>query len=255
MQKTMFRLLIVQKEALAAAMASAFQNGESANPLMLTVEENLYDTFDVPSDMQSVNAIYHNYGKAPVSKGGGYAHRQLQAGDIILGSDGKATVIAGEGDFADVTSKISSFVAFPQDPNAVGVAVDPVNEDDEEEDDAGDDDDSDEDVVQAVAKAYPARSIKVGTVANPRNCERSEMQALMTTAIGSAFEANNIPMNRNHSRRAVRAAMRIGIRLAMEEGQNLHSLLSLFSECVSKESNELGKKSGKMSVAMVQFDE
>lgn len=258
MHKTLFRLLIVNKEALASAMSSAFQAGESANPLKLTVEGNHYTAFDVPTDIQSLQAVVHNYGKAPLPSG--YGMRPLAQGDIILDSNGKALVLAGEGDFNDVTSKVSSFVEFPTNPNATNSAVvassddDDEDEEPEDDEDEGEDEPEDEGIVKASA-AYPPRSLRVGAIANPRNAERVEIQALMTEAIGKMFEAQNIPMNKNHSRRAVRAAMRIGIRLALEEGQNLHSMLSLFSECIQKESKELGKKTGKATIAMVQIDE
>ncbi len=248
MQKIMFQLLIVNKEALASAMSSAFQAGESANALMLTVEGNLYTTFDVPSDIQSVQAVVHAYGKAPLPSG--YGHRAMQPGDIILDSNGKALVLAGEGDFNDVTGKISGYVSFPKDPNAANPVLTATAEEDEDEDE----DPENEDGEQSDPGIVKASSLR-GAVAKGRNCERKEMQALMTDAIGNMFQAQNIPLNQDHSRRAIRAAMRIGIRQGLETGQNLGSLLQLFGECIQKESKSLNKKTGKLSVAMVQIDD
>jgi hypothetical protein len=237
-----FTILLANKPKLADAAAKAMNTGESVDFLNLTLTEKLYDTLAL-SDFPTVTDVVQH-----VQDQGG---RGLLAGDIILSSEQKAWVYAGLGDLNEVTTRVGTLVDYPE-------MVKDSN--DADNSDAGDAGDEDQGAQCPGCGGYHDRprafnTLSVGKISDPRNVERDEMQSLIQTAIGAMFTVQNIPLTRDHARRAVRSMVRIGVRMLLEQGGGLSDAMALMFEAIDKESKALGKTVKARTVAVYSFEE
>lgn len=249
MSKISYKLLIAQKDVLATEMATAIANGESTNFLSLMIEGRYFSTYDVPSDIVSLQQIEHNFSKAPFPSS--YNSRAFAPGDVVLDSNGVAMVYAGSGDFNDVSAKFMDEGLFPGGNKSTIV--------DELSTDADDEDDDEDDVkagtpcqdVCCAPKTLSKSSLRVGEMKNTRSIERKEMQALIQTSLGQLFTEQGIPMTKDHTRRTVRSLLRIGVQLMMNDlGKDPAAAMAQFVECMR---DEAGDKTAGKKITVVTY--
>lgn len=254
MTTTAFQILFVNKTKLADAAAASMASGKSIDYLRLTVEEKLYDIYDVGFSPSAHTLLTSEVSPSPYP-------RAISPGDLILSSDKHAWVVAGPGDLNEVTYKISPFVTFP-DAGSATANLAQSDDSDESEDNAPEE--TEEEHVKNCASCSALRgrdqarvstTLPMGEVSNPRNVEREEMQQIIKTTVGKAFADNGIQLNQNHSRRAVRSFLRLGIGLALEHGGGVSTVMQLVAEAIEKEAKTLGKPTRARTIAVMSFEE